>query len=209
MRRSLVPRALAALGVPLLLAASATSLRAPQVSHQRDAGAPPSISRTEVMALRASRGAPRTPLAPSPQAEPVTTTTAPPPPVPRKVRPARGAITGRFGERRRGHIHPGLDIDGNTGDPVVAAMAGTVVVAGPAPSGYGGYGNIVVIDHGGGVRTLYAHLSRVGVRAGQALAAGQWLGAIGSTGQSSGSHLHFEVEIGGRRVDPAAWLGQP
>jgi murein DD-endopeptidase MepM/ murein hydrolase activator NlpD len=115
-------------------------------------------------------------------------------------------MTGWFGEGRRGHRHMGIDFDGNTGDPVVAAAAGTVAHAGPAPAGYGGYGTVVIIDHGGGVETLYAHLSAVFVRAGQPVAAGTRVGSIGTSGHTTGSHLHFELHIDGRAVDPARWL---
>ena len=120
--------------------------------------------------------------------------------------PARGALTGWFGERRGRGRHPGVDIDGSTGDPVSAAGAGIVRVAGRAPAGYSGYGLMVVVDHGGGVETLYAHLSRINVGAGELLSAGDRIGAIGTTGSVTGSHLHFEVRIGGRQVDPKPWL---
>ncbi len=120
----------------------------------------------------------------------------------RLVRPAPGKVTGPFGERRRGHSHPGIDIDGTTGDPVVAAATGTVAHAGPAPKGYGGYGQTVIIDHGN-FQTLYAHLSRIDVVVGQPATAGDGVGAIGTTGSVTGSHLHFEVRVDGRPVDPA------
>jgi murein DD-endopeptidase MepM/ murein hydrolase activator NlpD len=122
------------------------------------------------------------------------------------IRPARGARTGWFGEDRPGHHHTGIDFDGNTGDPVVAAGAGTVVHAGPAPAGYSGYGTIVLIDHGGGITTLYAHLSRLGVRNGAVVRPGDYIGAIGTSGNVTGSHLHFEVRIGDRPVNPAPWI---
>lgn len=122
------------------------------------------------------------------------------------VRPAQGARTGWFGERRRSHRHVGIDFDGDTGDPVVSAGSGTVTHAGQAPDGYGGYGRMVLVDHGDGVTTLYAHLSRVAVTVGTKVQAGQYLGAIGTTGAVTGSHLHFEVRVGGRPVDPADWL---
>lgn len=122
------------------------------------------------------------------------------------VRPAGGALTGWFGERRRSHRHGGIDFDGDTGDPVVAAGLGTVVHAGPAPAGYSGYGLMVLIDHGNGVETLYAHLSAIGVRQGAQVQPGDLIGAIGTTGNVTGSHLHFEVRFGGRTVDPAAWI---
>ena len=127
-------------------------------------------------------------------------------PVPEKVWPLAGAMTGWFGEPRGGHLHPGMDLDGDTGDPVVAAAAGKVVHAGPAPAGWSGYGLLVVVDHGDGVQTAYAHLSSVAVPAGRAVAPGERIGAVGSTGSSSGSHLHFEVRLGGVPVNPKTWM---
>jgi murein DD-endopeptidase MepM/ murein hydrolase activator NlpD len=117
--------------------------------------------------------------------------------------PAPGPITSPFGGARH---HPGIDIDGVTGDPVVAAGTGTVVQADDAPAGYSGYGNIVMIDHGGGIATLYAHLSRVDVALGQAVQQGQQIGAIGATGFATGDHLHFEVRVNDKPTDPVPWL---
>jgi murein DD-endopeptidase MepM/ murein hydrolase activator NlpD len=125
---------------------------------------------------------------------------------PLTVWPARGAMTGWFGEGRRSHIHPGMDLDGETGDPVFAAGPGIVTSAGPAPAGYSGYGTTVIIDHGGVVTTLYAHLSSVRVQVGQIVPAGHLVGAIGTTGNVTGSHLHFEVRLANRPVDPRDWL---
>jgi murein DD-endopeptidase MepM/ murein hydrolase activator NlpD len=125
---------------------------------------------------------------------------------PLTVWPARGAMTGWFGEGRRSHVHPGMDLDGETGDPVFAAGPGLVVAAGPAPAGYGGYGTTVIIDHGGATTTLYAHLSRVTVQAGQLVKAGDLVGAIGTTGSVTGSHLHFEVRLANVPVNPRNWL---
>lgn len=124
----------------------------------------------------------------------------------RLVWPADGLRTGWWQEPRSGRPHPGVDIDGETGDPVGAAGKGTVILAGPAPAGYSGYGILVEIDHGQGVTTMYAHLSRVDVEAGQVLEPGEQLGAMGATGNVTGSHLHLEVRVGGRQVDPEAWL---
>jgi murein DD-endopeptidase MepM/ murein hydrolase activator NlpD len=124
------------------------------------------------------------------------------------VRPAPGAITGPFGERRRGHRHPGVDFDGETGGPVRAAGPGTVIVAGWAPAGYGGYGRMVVVDHGGGMQTVYAHLSAMRVARGQRVATGQLVGAIGTTGSVTGSHLHFELRRGGVPINPLPWIGK-
>jgi len=120
--------------------------------------------------------------------------------------PAPGIITSPFGERRGNSFHPGIDIDGVTGDPVIAAGPGTVVGAGVAPPGLSGYGTIVAIDHGAGLMTLYAHLSRVDVATGQHVDVGQLIGAIGMTGIATGDHLHFELRVAGVPVDPMLWL---
>jgi len=117
--------------------------------------------------------------------------------------PAPGIITSPFGDHRG---HPGIDIDGITGDPVTAAAPGTVVGAGVAPTGLDGYGTIVAIDHGSGLLTLYAHLSRVDVVTGQHVDTGQLLGAIGMTGIATGDHLHFEVRVNNVPVDPMIFL---
>lgn len=104
-----------------------------------------------------------------------------------------------YGTRR---LHAGVDLRGATGTTVLAAGDGTVVFAGPR----GGYGNAVIIDHGGSVATLYAHQSRLAVSAGAAVNRGQAIGAVGSTGLSSGPHLHFEVRLSGTPVDPLNYL---
>jgi murein DD-endopeptidase MepM/ murein hydrolase activator NlpD len=122
---------------------------------------------------------------------------------PALVWPAPGIITSPFGGRRN---HPGIDINGTTGDPVMAAGKGTVILAGMAPAGYSGYGNVVMIDHGGGIATLYAHLSRVDVTMGQAVQQGDLIGAIGATGMATGPHLHFEVRVNNKPTDPVPWL---
>jgi murein DD-endopeptidase MepM/ murein hydrolase activator NlpD len=98
--------------------------------------------------------------------------------------------------------HLGIDLHASFGDPIHACRAGVVVSAG----WLGGYGNAVIIDDGGGMATLYAHQSRMAVSAGQQVSAGQVIGYIGSTGFSTGPHLHFEVRINGNPVDPAPYL---
>ncbi|WBB96256.1 M23 family metallopeptidase [Solwaraspora sp. WMMA2059] len=121
------------------------------------------------------------------------------------VTPMPGAqITSCYGQRW-GVLHAGIDLALPAGTPVLAAGAGTVQVAGWA---YTGYGISVVIDHGGGVLTHYAHLSATSVSVGDRVAPGDTIGAEGSTGDSTGPHLHFEVHIGGlwSQVDPAPWM---
>ena len=136
-----------------------------------------------------------------------TTAPAVPPGSRRFVQPAQGPVTSTFGPRRHPvtgehRHHAGLDIGAPTGAPVLAAEDGVVTFAGDAS----GYGRTVIVDHGGGVTTLYAHLSSIGVRVGQAVDAGTRVGAVGATGQVTGPHLHFEVRVGGVAQDPSRWL---
>ncbi len=124
-----------------------------------------------------------------------------------EARPVPGASRSGFGPRVHpiyGNVrmHTGVDMAGSSGDPIHACRAGTVVLAGPN----GGYGNTVVIDHGGGMATLYAHQSSIAVSVGQTVGAGQTIGYVGSTGASTGPHLHFEVRLSGNPVDPAPYL---
>ena len=121
--------------------------------------------------------------------------------------PASGPITSPFGMRRNPFggapdFHPGLDIGISTGTTVVAAASGTVIMA----QWYGGYGNYILIDHGGGISTGYGHLSSMYVSAGQQVQRGQAIAASGSTGASTGPHLHFEVRRHGKPVDPSPFL---
>jgi len=101
-----------------------------------------------------------------------------------------------------GHFHSGVDMAAPAGTPVRAAAAGIVTVAWN-PIGYGVY---VVVQHGGGVSTLYGHLERTGLVSGDLVAAGDEIGLVGSTGLSTGPHLHFEVRRDGRPVDPLPLL---
>jgi murein DD-endopeptidase MepM/ murein hydrolase activator NlpD len=127
---------------------------------------------------------------------------------PTLVWPAKGPITTRFGQvgwaSPRGHA--GLDIAAPSGAPVVAAASGQVLVA--APSG-GGYGIHIIIDHGRGLRTVYAHLSRLHTATGQQVSRGQLIGLVGSTGFSTGPHLHFETRQNGDLLDPLGYLPKP
>lgn len=111
-------------------------------------------------------------------------------------------ITSRFGQRASG-MHKGLDIAAVTGTPIVAAAAGTVTY-----SGYSnvGFGECVIISHGNGVETLYAHCSARYVTVGQTVAQGETIGAVGSTGNSTGPHLHLEVRVNGARVNPQYYV---
>ncbi|MDP9074613.1 MAG: peptidoglycan DD-metalloendopeptidase family protein [Actinomycetota bacterium] len=119
--------------------------------------------------------------------------------------PIHGPVTSEFGPRWGG-FHPGIDIAPPFGTPIHAAKAGLVILAGPA----GGYGNFVLIDHGGGLVTGYAHQSQLAVTQGQSVAQGQVIGYEGSTGDSTGPHLHFEVRINATPQNPRAYeAGSP
>jgi murein DD-endopeptidase MepM/ murein hydrolase activator NlpD len=102
--------------------------------------------------------------------------------------------------------HLGIDIAGFTGDGIFAADSGVVVFAGWAT---GGYGYMVMIDHGNGYQTVYGHMSVVSVSCGQSVYQGGYIGAIGSTGNSTGSHLHFEVRYLGGFINPWYVLPAP
>jgi len=115
--------------------------------------------------------------------------------------PVSGVLTSGFGYRW-GRMHEGIDIAVPSGTPVHASASGTVIVAGWV----GGYGNLVVIDHGGGVATAYGHNTSVAVGVGQSVAQGQVISYSGSTGHSTGPHVHFEVRINGSPVDPLGYL---
>jgi murein DD-endopeptidase MepM/ murein hydrolase activator NlpD len=121
--------------------------------------------------------------------------------------PAAGPITSPFGWRTHPifgdtRFHEGLDIGAPYGAPVFAADAGTVVFAGVMS----GYGNVLVVDHGGGLATAYAHLSAFQVSYGQSVARGQQIANVGCTGYCTGPHLHFEVRVNGSPVDPMPYL---
>ncbi|MFA5787085.1 MAG: peptidoglycan DD-metalloendopeptidase family protein [Actinomycetota bacterium] len=104
-----------------------------------------------------------------------------------------------FGDRR---FHSGVDISAPEGQAVVASAAGTVVYAGSQS----GYGNVIVIDHGNSLATLYAHLSAFAMKSGQKVSRSQRVGSVGHTGYATGPHLHFEVRMGGEPTDPMAWF---
>lgn len=121
--------------------------------------------------------------------------------------PSGGRLTSSFGYRlhpvlgyRR--FHAGVDFGASSGSPIRAADSGTVIFAG----WYGGYGRAVIVSHGGSLTTLYAHTSQVYVSEGQAVQRGQVIAAVGSTGLSTGPHLHFEVRVNGSPVNPMGYL---
>jgi murein DD-endopeptidase MepM/ murein hydrolase activator NlpD len=123
------------------------------------------------------------------------------------LRPVPGAVSSPYGYRTHPiygdrRLHTGWDMNGGCGTPIKAAAAGRVFLSG----WHGGYGNTIMIDHGGGMSTLYAHQSSLGVSYGQQVTAGQVVGWVGTTGVSTGCHLHFEVRTNGTPVDPAPYM---
>jgi septal ring factor EnvC (AmiA/AmiB activator) len=153
-------------------------------------------------AARAAEPAPTTsrsePTTPSPS--------APAPSSSGLIWPVQGPVTSPFGPRCLPNgdcsFHPGIDIAASTGTPIHAAAAGTVIYAGWMD----GYGNLTVIDHGGGLATAYGHQSSIAVGVGATVSQGQTIGAVGCTGYCFGPHLHFEVRINGEPVDPLGYL---
>jgi murein DD-endopeptidase MepM/ murein hydrolase activator NlpD len=141
--------------------------------------------------------------APAPMPMPATeTATANLPPAPARQ------VTSPFGSRvdpidGARKFHPGIDLRAAAGEPIRVAGEGVVRRAGPR----GGYGNAVEIDHGGGLTTLYAHASEVSVNPGERVVAGQEIARVGQTGRATGPHLHFEVRLNNRQVDPTRYAG--
>ncbi len=115
--------------------------------------------------------------------------------------PSCGSVTSEYG-RRWGRMHEGIDIDDNRGSAIVAAKAGVVIFAGWS----NGYGNMTLIDHGDGVVTGYGHQASIKVSKGQRVSQGQFIGVIGTTGHSTGTHLHFETRVNGSAQNPRRFL---
>ncbi len=119
-----------------------------------------------------------------------------------------GKINNEFGFRRNPfggrayEFHAGMDVDGERGEIVIAPAGGVVTEAGWK----GGYGQMIEIDHGNGLKTRYGHLSRIGVSAGDTLTRGQAIGQVGSTGRSTGPHLHYELRLNDRPINPRRFL---
>ncbi|MGI6649181.1 MAG: murein hydrolase activator EnvC family protein [Bacillota bacterium] len=130
-----------------------------------------------------------------------------PAPTGKFLRPISGAITSDYGMRlhpilKEKRMHTGIDLRGAKGTPIKAAESGTVIFTG----WMGAYGQVVIIDHGGGISTMYAHQSSILVKNGQKVARGETIGKVGSTGWSTGPHLHFEVRKNGTPVNPHNYL---
>lgn len=117
------------------------------------------------------------------------------------IRPTNGSLTSPFGQRW-GRLHAGIDLADPTGTPIRAAAAGQVILMGPT----GGYGNYTCINHGKSISTCYAHQSRFGTKRGAMVEQGEVIGYVGNTGNSFGAHVHFEVRVNGRPVDPMDYV---
>lgn len=126
--------------------------------------------------------------------------------------PNKGRLSTPYGVRRyyngkfaNDYYHRGLDYAGAAGSPVTAPAAGKVALVGRVSQGFRVHGNVVGIDHGQGVVSIFMHLSRINVKEGDIVKAGQLIGAIGSTGASTGPHLHWGLYVHGQSVDPTSW----
>lgn len=120
------------------------------------------------------------------------------------VRPVSGTITSRFGanESIRDHTHKGMDIAAPNGTAIKAAAEGTVTYSG----WMGGYGNLIILSHGNGIQTYYGHCSKLNVAKGTTVNAGDVIALVGSTGNSTGNHLHFEIRKNGEQINPQKYL---
>ncbi|WP_413773925.1 M23 family metallopeptidase [Nostoc sp. MG11] len=128
------------------------------------------------------------------------------------LKPNAGRISTIYGVRRyyngkfaKDYYHRGVDYAGATGSPVIAPAAGRVALVGRVSQGFRVHGNVVGIDHGHGVTSIFMHLSRINVKEGDFVKPGQLIGAVGSTGASTGPHLHWGLYVNGQSVDPTPW----
>ena len=128
------------------------------------------------------------------------------------LKPNAGRMSTTYGVRRyyngkfaKDYYHRGLDYAGAAGSPVIAPASGRVALVGRVYQGFRVHGNVVGIDHGQGVNSIFMHLSRINVKEGDFVKAGQLIGAVGSTGASTGPHLHWGLYVNGQSVDPTPW----
>ncbi|NBD16474.1 MAG: peptidoglycan DD-metalloendopeptidase family protein [Cyanobacteria bacterium] len=128
------------------------------------------------------------------------------------VRPNRGSVSTVFGVRRyyngefaEDYYHKGVDYAAGTGSPVVAPANGTVALVGKESEGFHVHGNTIGIDHGQGVLSIFLHLNNINVQEGERVTAGQKIGTVGSTGASTGPHLHWGLYVNGQAIDPSPW----
>lgn len=131
------------------------------------------------------------------------------------LKPNQGPITTGYGVRRyyngvfaEDYYHRGVDYAGDTGSPIIAPASGRIALVGRASQGFRVHGNVVGIDHGQGVSSIMLHLSRIDVKEGDMVQAGQRIGAVGSTGAATGPHLHWGLYVNGLSVDPVPWRNQ-
>jgi murein DD-endopeptidase MepM/ murein hydrolase activator NlpD len=131
------------------------------------------------------------------------------------IAPNRGPVTTIFGVLRyyngefaKDYYHRGVDYGGAYGSPVIAPAAGRVALVGRANQGFELHGNTIGLDHGQGVLSIFLHLSRISVKEGDLVKAGQVLGAVGDTGIATGPHLHWGLYVNGLSVDPTPWRAQ-
>jgi murein DD-endopeptidase MepM/ murein hydrolase activator NlpD len=183
------------------LATSRSGLVTAQVERQEDLVQLTAIERDQVAEMEALQEVSATLAAKIQAAQAAAGTGGGSPSAAGYIWPVLGPVTSPFGWRW-GRMHEGIDIAAPTGTPIRAAAAGTVIHAG----WLGGYGNLTVIDHGGGVATAYGHQSSLAAGSGASVAQGQVIGYIGSTGHSTGPHLHFEVRVNGVPQDPLGYL---
>jgi murein DD-endopeptidase MepM/ murein hydrolase activator NlpD len=182
------------------LAASRSGLVAAQVQRQEDLSELSADQREELAEMEALQQVSAT-LAAKIQAAQASGGTGGGPSAAGLIWPVLGPVTSPFGWRW-GRMHEGIDIGASSGTPIRAAAAGTVIYAG----WLGGYGNLTVIDHGGGIATAYGHQSSIAAGYGATVAQGEVIGYVGSTGHSTGPHLHFEVRVNGVPQDPLGYL---
>ena len=126
----------------------------------------------------------------------------------RMIWPVNGAVSSGFGKRGRRSLHAGIDIPMPKGTSIRAARDGVIKLVASAKSrSFRGYGNVVILDHGGGISTLYAHCLNIKVRQGQRVRQGEIIATVGRTGRATTNHVHFEVRVNGKPVDPIPFLG--
>jgi len=124
----------------------------------------------------------------------------------RLIWPVNGKISSRFGKRGWRGFHSGIDIPARKGTPIRAASDGLVIVSGKSLDGYSKYGRVIVVQHGDGIKTLYAHNHKNLIKPWECVKAGEVIGEVGSTGNATGSHLHFEIRRNERPVNPLKYL---
>ena len=183
------------------LAASKSGLVAKQVARQQDLAQLTAIEREQLSEMEALQKVSATLTAKIQAAQAAAGTGGGSPSAAGLIWPVLGPVTSAFGPRW-GRMHEGIDIAAPSGTPIRAAASGTVIYAG----WLGGYGNLVVLDHGNGLSTAYAHQSSIAAGNGQFVTQGQVIGYVGSTGNSTGPHLHLEVRVNGVPADPLGYL---